>query len=740
METFNPATTIAKTPEVKFSMKSKSAKILLLFSVVVLFGLLAPLQGAHAAPAPFHIITQSLPDGSTDGEYFAAILTSNATGPVTFTPNTLPPGLSIDPQTGFITGIPTTVDPNSPFDVEVDDGVTTLNIAGTVKITATGGGGNAGIAITSSFVDGETGTAYADTIEVGLSGTPPFIMGIQNLPLGLKLNGETGEVTGTPQEAGRFFVIISIVDAADKKITTTQPLLILPQGSAFQFTTEIMDNGDAGFDYSHFIAVSGGTGTVAFSATGLPAGLQIDPASGEITGVPTEPGTFEPEFTAVDDNGTPSDTSDDHTIHTNLRMWIFPSDISAFYWDYFGVPAAMYGRSYGIQPPIKVVTQNGVGTVDYSAAGLPAGINYDVSTGELTGTSLEQGVFPVTFTAVDTSNETIILKTEFIVIPPKGGDTNNIAVNLWVKTLVANDDGAGHDKWEAQYIYNANRSTGNAFDHKADAFYASLGTSERTLAADSLKKNLYKQLVFNDIDPDNPAAPGAKVKLTPKNQTMRVVVKNEGLGLAFPAESVENRISLGSRSYSLKMDLEKDPLYPGNPTRGRYPGTFGARSTSFVVANGLLRTGVADFPQLSLEMYMADPLFNYTSGDKIELRVFNGAVEVFYKDITAFVTAKDVEYKGQTVKKIKTPLDFTGDHGDADGNDRLRRFYYHQGSGLMKLQVKRPAITPSEVGQAEDGVHLGVEITVGDKSYFTSVTFFEYSKDVYKTVMPGRLR
>ena len=702
---------------------------------------MAPLQSAQAVAASFRVVTQSLPDGSTDGEYFAAILTSNATGPVTFTPNTLPPGLSIDSQTGFITGIPTTVGPNSPFDIDVDDGTTTLNIAGTVKITSTGGGGNAGIAITSSFVDGEVGTAYSDTIDVGPAGTPPFIMGAQNLPVGLKLNGETGEVTGTPQEAGRFFVIISVVDAADKKITTTQPLLILPQGSTFQFTTGIMDNGDVGFDYSHFIAVSGETGTVSFSATGLPAGLRIDSATGEITGIPTEPGTYEPKFTAVDDNGTPSDTRDDYTIHTNLRMWIFPSDTSSFYWDYFGVPAAMYGRSYGIQPPIKVIAINGVGPIVYSAEGLPAGINYDSSAGELTGLSYEQGVFPVTFTAVDTgnSNETIILQTEFIVIPPKGGDTNNIAVNLWLKTLTAHDDGAGLDKWQGEYIYNANRSVDNAFDHKTDDFYASLNNSDRTLAAGSLKKNLYKELVFNDIALSGPAAPGAKVKIVPKYQTMSVVVKNEGLGLTFPAESVENKISLGSRSYNLKIDLNRDPLYPGDPTRGKYIRTFGAKSTSFVVANGLLRTGTADLPQLTLKMYMADPLFNYTLGDTIEIRVFNGANEIFYKDITNFVITKNVVYNGQTVKVIRTPLYFSGDPGDADGNDKLKLFIYNPGSGVMKLKIKKPTITPAEVGNAADGVHLGVEITIGDKSYFTSVTFFESSQDVYKTTMPDSL-
>jgi len=713
----------------------------MVLSISLILTLVQTSGHAQAASVSFRIVTHSLPDGSTDGEYFAAILTSNATGPVTFTSITLPPGLSIDSQTGFITGIPTTVDPNSPFDVDVDDGTTTLKIAGTVKITSTGGGGNAGIAITSSFLDGEVGTAYTDTIDVGPAGTPPFIMGTQNLPVGLTLKGETGDVTGTPQEAGRFFVIISVVDHANKKITTTQPLLILPQGSTFQFTTEVMDNGDVGFDYSHFIAVSGATGTVAFSSTGLPAGLSIDSATGEIRGLPTEPGTYEPKFTAVDDNGTPFDTEDDYTIHTNLRMWIFPSDTSTFYWDYFGVPAAMYGRSYGIQPPIRVITQNGVGPVVYSAEGLPAGIGYNSSSGELTGISYEQGVFPVTFTAVDTgnSNETLILKTEFIVIPPKGGDTNNIAVNLWLKTLLAKDDVAGLDKWEAAYIYNANRSVGNAFDRNTDDFYASLNNCERTLTAGSLKRNLYKQLVFNDIDPNHPAAPGAKVKITPKNQTMLVAVKSEGLGLTFPAESVENKISLGSRSYNLKIDLDRDPLYPRDPTRGKYIITIGAKSTSFVVANGLLRTGSADLPQLTLKMYLADPLFNYTLGDTIELRVFNGADEIFSKDITQFVRTKKVDYKGQTVEKITTPVDFKGDPGDVDGNDKLRQFVYDPGSGLMTLKIKKPTITPAEVGNAADGVHLGVEVTIGDKSYFTSVTFFGGSQNVYKTTMPDRL-
>ena len=566
-------------------------KTFLIYLLVVLASFMAPLQSAQAAPGTFRVVTQSLPDGSTDGEYFAAILTANATGPVTYTANTLPPGLSLDSNTGFITGIPTVVDPTSDFDIDVSDGTSTISFVVQAKITATGGGGNAGIAITNSLADGEVGTAYTHLIEVGDAGKSPFIFGAQYLPVGLKLNGETGEITGTPEEAGRFFVIISVIDDVDKKITTTQPLLIQPSGSTFQFETQVMDNGEVGSDYSHLIATSGATGIVAYSATGLPDGLSINSGTGEITGTPAEAGTFEPKFTAVDDNGTAGDTADDHSIQTNLRMWILPSSSSNFYWDYFGLPAAMYGREYGIQPPIDVITQNGVDPVVYSVEGLPYGIEYDTVSGVLTGTTYEQGVFPVTFTAIDNggTGETIILKTEFIVVPPKGGDTNNIAVNLWLKNLVARDDGS-IDKWKAEYIYNANRSVGHAFDRNTDDFYASLYNSDRTLLAGQLKKNIYKQLVFNDIDLNDPAAPGAKVKIVPKYQTMLVVVKNEGLGLTFPATSVENKISLGNRSYTLKMDLEQDPAYPGDPTRGKYIKTFGAKNTSFVVANGLLRT------------------------------------------------------------------------------------------------------------------------------------------------------
>ena len=57
-------------------------------------------------------------------------------------------------------------------------------------------------------------------------------------------------------------------------------------------------------------------------------------------------------------------------------------------------------RGYDRVPPILIAAVNGT-SVTYSAVGLPSGISYNTSSGELTGTAVEVGEFPVVFTATD---------------------------------------------------------------------------------------------------------------------------------------------------------------------------------------------------------------------------------------------------------------------------------------------------------------------------------------------------
>jgi len=54
--------------------------------------------------------------------------------------------------------------------------------------------------------------------------------------------------------------------------------------------------------------------------------------------------------------------------------------------------------------------------------GFPEGIVYNATSGEISGTPIEVGIYPVTLTATIAANETLTLSFDFVVLPPKGGD------------------------------------------------------------------------------------------------------------------------------------------------------------------------------------------------------------------------------------------------------------------------------------------------------------------------------
>lgn len=122
---------------------------------------------------------------------------------------------------------------------------------------------------------------------------PSWAITSGSLPSGLSLNSATGEVTGTPTVLGAYSFTVTAtnpagsasqsvtgtVAAVGPTITTTS----LPDGTIGSAYTTTDSNGNT---IPVQIAASGSPVT-AWSATNLPAGLTIDPNSGEITGTPT---------------------------------------------------------------------------------------------------------------------------------------------------------------------------------------------------------------------------------------------------------------------------------------------------------------------------------------------------------------------------------------------------------------------------------------------------------------------
>src|SRR5207249_1081026 len=78
------------------------------------------------------------------------------------------------------------------------------------------------------------------------------------------------------------------------------------------------------------------------------------------------------------------------------------------------------------------------------------------NSGELTGTPIEVGEYPITFTARDgATGEVLTLTVDFVVLPPYGGDASSISTNLWVTTEKLKTSVPAKDSWIGQGIWNA---------------------------------------------------------------------------------------------------------------------------------------------------------------------------------------------------------------------------------------------------------------------------------------------
>ena len=402
----------------------------------------------------FRFLTQSLPVGTTNGEYVARFITANADGPVTFTAlSALPAGLSLDSLSGFLTGIPTATF-NGNITVGANGATQQIQFNVPLKINASGGGGNGGASFgNTSLADGRVGNVYVEQLTIA-AGVGPFTFGAKDLPPGISINGQTGVLSGTPTAAGRYYVTLSAYDAGENNNSATVlPIVVLPTGSDFQFITQSLNNGEVGTPFYDAYQATNAVGNVSFAASGLPPGLTLDPTTGVVSGIATTAGTFEVFISATDSQGT---------ITSNLGMIIAPSATSHFYWNVFSLPPGLLGVVYDRQPPIMAATVNGV-NVSYSAAGLPPGIDYNALTGELTGTPSQLGEFDTLFTAADASTgEVLTLQFRFVILPVTGGDISSVPVNFWLTKEKLSLGVDGEEAWKGLLLFNADRRTGVA--------------------------------------------------------------------------------------------------------------------------------------------------------------------------------------------------------------------------------------------------------------------------------------
>lgn len=251
----------------------------------------APNCGENVAP----VIDSPLQIGGLVNQAITPyVITATGTEPIDYDATNLPDGLSYNDANHTITGTPTSA---GTFEIDLS----ASNFMGednkTLVLIVT--------QPTEPPVISSTLTASATVDQsfnytVTATGTGPITYGASNLPNGLSFNTTTHKITGTPEAAGTYTILLSATNGGG----TTTEILTLTVGTAPSITSQLTASGTQGDQFITYTFTAEGSPDITYSMTNLPEGLSYNPDNRTINGTPTFSGVTNVTLQASNDYGT----------------------------------------------------------------------------------------------------------------------------------------------------------------------------------------------------------------------------------------------------------------------------------------------------------------------------------------------------------------------------------------------------------------------------------------------------
>jgi hypothetical protein len=359
--------------------------------------LLLPLLIAAALPlAAQTITTGSLPNGVLNSTYSAQLSCNNCQSDTYGLVNgggNLPNGLNLSPG-GTISGIPSAVGTYN-FTVGLFSSGPQPLTERTLTITIPSGL----TILTTSFANGQLGTAYAQTLAAS-GGVTPYTWSITQgaLPPGLGI-ATNNSIVGTPTATGTFTFTLSVFDAQQNGAFVQTSITVAGGTTGPAITTSSLPNGIVAVSYTTQLTCVNCAGyTWSLSSGNLPLGLTIN-SGGTISGTPTEAGTasFQITLSAPD----PSKT----TIPSISQIYTLTVNSAGLGITQTTLPIGFSGTPYS-------TTLTGTGgllpyTWSFTSTTGNDGLTIGAATGTISGTPTSNGTFIIGVTLADSSGLTL---------------------------------------------------------------------------------------------------------------------------------------------------------------------------------------------------------------------------------------------------------------------------------------------------------------------------------------------